>query len=63
MDVTDPLRTLENDESDDLFKSAFNGSAGVIKITSKHESDSQEGKNGYFLKKWSFHINYLYRKV
>ena len=45
MDVSDPLRTLENDESDDLFKSAFNGSAGVIKITAKHESDSQEGNH------------------
>ena len=31
--VTDPLRSLDNDEAEDLFKSAFNGSAGVLKIT------------------------------
>ena len=40
MDVSDPLRTLENDESDDLFKSAFNGSAGVIKITTSQINDN-----------------------
>ena len=46
MDISDPLRTLENDESDDLFKSTFNGSQGIIKITSnKAETDSQQGKN------------------
>ena len=31
--VTDPLRSLDNDDAEDLFKSAFNGSAGVLKIT------------------------------
>ena len=31
--VIDPLRSLDNDEAEDLFKSAFNGSAGVLKIT------------------------------
>ena len=42
-DPIDPLRTLEKDDSEDLFKSAFNGSAGVIKITS--DSDCEPGNN------------------
>ena len=46
-DPTDPLRTLEKDDSEDLFKSAFNGSAGVIKITS--DSDCEQGETKRFL--------------
>ena len=46
-DPTDPLRTLEKDDSEDLFKSAFNGSAGVIKITS--DSDCEPGQTERFL--------------
>jgi len=43
MDVSDPLRTLDNDESEDLFKAAFNGSsAGVIKITTSHSNDDHQ---------------------
>ena len=45
VDPTDPLRSLEKDDSEDLFKSAFNGSAGVIKITS--DSDSQPGNSSH----------------
>ena len=41
MDPIDPLRSIEKEESEDLFKSAFKGTAGVIKITS--DSDSQPG--------------------
>jgi len=44
MDVTDPLRTLEIEDSEDLFKSAFNGSAGRIKITAKPDIDTQQEK-------------------
>ena len=51
MDVSDPLRTLDNDESEDLFKAAFNGSsAGVIKITTSHSNDDhQEGLHSSLL--------------
>ena len=42
-DPTDPLRTLEKDDTEDLFQSAFNGSAGVIKITS--DSDCEPGQS------------------
>ena len=41
MDPTDPLRAIEKEDTEDLFKS-LNGSAGVIKITS--DSDSQPGE-------------------
>ena len=42
--VTDPLRTIDNDEAEDLFKSAFNGSAGVLKITNTSpQIDSYQG--------------------
>ena len=44
MDVTDPLRTLAIEDSEDLFKSAFNGSAGRIKITAKPDIDTQQGR-------------------
>ena len=44
MDVTDPLRSLEIEDSEDLFKSAFNGSAGRIKITAKPDIDTQQGR-------------------
>ena len=50
MDVTDPLRTLEIEDTEDLFKSAFNGSAGRIKITAEPDIDAQEGKNVFLIK-------------
>ena len=44
--VTDPLRSLDNDEAEDLFKSAFNGTAGVIKITSSQPGGEQDPQQG-----------------
>ena len=47
--VTDPLRTIDNDEAEDLFKSAFNGSAGVLKITNTSpQIDSYQGLSIFF---------------
>ena len=44
--VTDPLRSLDNDEAEDLFKSAFNGTAGGIKITSSQPGGEQDPQQG-----------------
>jgi hypothetical protein len=33
MDISDPLRSLELEDGEDLFKAEFNGGVGRIKIT------------------------------
>ena len=50
MEISDPLRAMvEHDDQDDLFKSSFKGTAGVIKITSQNKNEAeQENSQGNF---------------
>jgi len=43
MEISDPLRAMvEHDDQDDLFKSSFKGTAGVIKITSQNKNEAEQ---------------------
>ena len=40
-DITDPLRNMEIEDTEDIFKSTFNGSVGTVKIAA--EFDTEQG--------------------